>query len=85
MNVVDKNDDISKLEEIFGVEVIEQFIRNLAGQLDVIDMMKHLKPWEIEEGEDEVDKGYLKEVFSEDIKQPKYARSERTRKEFVDL
>ncbi len=84
MNLVDKNDDIQRLEEIFAVEVIEHFIESLAGQLEMIDLMKHLKPWEKTE-DYSVDTKYLDDVFTPEQKFPKYQRSERVKKEFVDL
>jgi hypothetical protein len=51
MNVVDKNEDTEKLEEIFAVEIIELFIQNLAGQLEIIDYYRKLKMWDCSDEE----------------------------------
>lgn len=48
MKLVDENNDIEVLEEYFGVETIELFIDNLVKQLEVINIMRHSKIWELE-------------------------------------
>jgi len=46
MSVVDKEEDVVQLENIFGKIPIEIFIRNLADQFEIINIYRTMKPWE---------------------------------------
>lgn len=47
MKLVDEEEDVEKLERLFGGVPIEIFIRKLADQLEIIDVMRKTKPWEL--------------------------------------
>jgi hypothetical protein len=61
MKVVDETQDVEQLEDYFGVETIELFIDNLTQQLEVINIMRHSKIWEVE-ADDSVDLEYMDEI-----------------------
>ena len=61
MKVVDQTPDIEELEDLFGVETIELWIDNLVGQLEVINVMRHTKIWEMER-DDSYDPSYMEDV-----------------------
>lgn len=58
MKVVDQTFDIEELEDFLGVETVELFIDNLVGQLQVINLMRHNKIWEME-NDDSLDSNYF--------------------------
>lgn len=79
MNIVDKEEDIQRLEKLLGNTPIEIFIRNLARQFDVIENMRRLKPWEHAETS-EVNQQFAENFrMAEQPKYPQYRRSERTK------
>jgi hypothetical protein len=45
MDIVDREEDVQKLEELFGRISIEIFIRNLANNLEAINVIRQIKPW----------------------------------------
>lgn len=46
MKLTDEIDDIRTLEEEFGHDSIEMFIFSYAKEIELVDYMKHSKPWE---------------------------------------
>ena len=84
MKIVDETTDIEELEDLFGVEVIEMFIDNLVGQLEVINIMRHSKIWEYEKDEN-YDPNYMFDINPQDEpKNPKYKKPERSKPSFVE-
>lgn len=53
MEIVDKEDDVQKIEEFFGRVPIELFTRNLADTLQVIEVWRKIKPWNMSEEDKE--------------------------------
>ena len=83
MKVVDETTDIEELEDFLGVEVVELFIDNLAGQLEIINIMRHSKIWE-QENDDSYDPMYMTGAadYVAD-KNPAYKKPERPKTTFV--
>lgn len=46
MKLTDEIEDVRALEEEFGHDSIEMFIYSLAKEIELVDYMKHSKPWE---------------------------------------
>lgn len=46
MKLTDEIEDVRALEEEFGHDSIEIFIYSLAKEIELVDYMKHSKPWE---------------------------------------
>lgn len=66
------------------METIELFIDNMVGQLEVINVMRHMKVWEVE-NDDSYDPEYMEGVAPEPhIKNPAYKKPERARTAFVE-
>lgn len=83
MKVVDETPDVEELEEFLGVETIELFIDNLVGQLQVINIMRHSKIWELE-NDDSYDPDYMDEVVTPPPeKNPAYKKPQRPKTSFV--
>jgi hypothetical protein len=75
---------VEELEDYFGVETIELFIDNLTIQLEVINVMRHSKIWEVE-ADDSLDLEYMDEIaIPKDQKNPAYKKADRPRAAFVE-
>ena len=53
MKLTDEIEDIRKLEEEFGHETIEMFLHFYGREIELVDYMKHSKPWESRAGDEE--------------------------------
>lgn len=53
MKLTDEIEDIRTLEEEFGNESIELFINAYGKEIELVDYMKHSKPWESRPGDEE--------------------------------
>lgn len=74
---------MEELEDQFGVETIELFIDNLVGQLEVINIMRHSKIWEIESSTD-IDEELINTLTPEKhVSKPAYKKQERSKASFV--
>lgn len=83
MKLVDENSDIEVLEEYFGVETIELFIDNLVKQLEVINIMRHSKIWELESST-ALDEELVEDLTPhQHVRKPAYRKSERSKVDFV--
>jgi NADH dehydrogenase (ubiquinone) 1 alpha subcomplex subunit 5 len=84
MKLVDETNDVEELEDYFGVEVIELFIDNLVGQLEIINLVRHSKVWELENST-EIDEDIISRLTPEkQLKNPAYKKPERPRASFVE-
>lgn len=52
MKLTDEIDDIRQLEEEFGHDSIEMFIYSYGKELELVEYMKHSKPWESRVGDE---------------------------------
>lgn len=78
MEIVDKEEDVQKIEEFFGRVPVELFTRNLADTLQVIEVWRKIKPWnETEEEKEEHEKYFIEKVTHEQEKYPQYKKGER--------
>ena len=83
MKVVDETSDIEELENFLGVETVELFIDNLVGQLEIINIMRHSKIWEIENDES-YDPDYMANIAEpKEEKNPAYKKPMRPKTSFV--
>ena len=83
MKIVDETTDVEVLQDIFGVEVIEIFIDSLVKQLQVINVMRHSKIWELE-NDTSLDEELIESLTPEgQQKYPAYKKPERPRSSFV--
>ena len=84
MQVVDQTTDVEELEDFLGVETIELFIDKLVGQLEVINIMRHSKIWELQ-SDDSFDPSYMEDIAKPaEQKNPLYKKPERPKTTFVE-
>ena len=84
MKVVDETTEIEELEDFLGVETVEMFIDNLVGQLEIINIMRHSKIWELE-NDDSYDALYMTGTVDPVAdKNPAYKKPERPKTTFVE-
>ncbi|KAL4450392.1 hypothetical protein ABPG74_009098 [Tetrahymena malaccensis] len=53
MKLTDEIEDVRQLEEEFGQDSIELFIYSYGKELELVEYMKHSKPWESRAGDEE--------------------------------
>jgi len=82
MRNVDEIEDIRTLEENFGHDSIEVFIQALHKEIDLVDHMKHIKPWEAREEENAEFYKFAK-TKKQELKNAKHERPDRERQSFV--
>jgi NADH dehydrogenase (ubiquinone) 1 alpha subcomplex subunit 5 len=84
MKIVDETTDIEELEDHFGVETIELFIDNLVGQLEIINIMRHSKIWEMEDRTD-IDEDLIDSLTPQrHVPRPAYRKPEKSKVNFVE-
>lgn len=79
METVDRIDDVESLERIFGNLPIEIFIRSLADQFEVFNVVRKMKPWELSEDvKKEMEDNFMfDQAYLRTDKNPQYRKSER--------
>lgn len=81
MEIVDQEEDVHELENMFGRIPIEIFIKNLGDTFQVLDVVRKLKPWNLsEEARAEAERAFMTtHAEIKNNKNPQYKKSERTK------